>query len=193
LWRSDVTDNVETKNFHVALLRAVNVGGKNRLPMKVLAEIFSEAGAEDVQTYIQSGNVVFQATPALAARLPSVVAAAISTRFGFEVPVIMRSATEFRRLARENPFLGDDADTSKLHVAFLADWPDAARVDALDPGPASHDELEVRGSEVYLHCPNGMGRSKLTTGYLDSRLATTSTIRNWRTVMKLVEMLPGYG
>lgn len=188
-----MTDSAVTSHHHVALLRAVNVGGKNRLPMKVLADIFSESGAADVQTYIQSGNVVFQAAPALAVRLPSVVATAISTRLGFEVPVIVRSAAEFRRLTRDNPFLGDSVDTSKLHVAFLADRTDAARAGALDPGPASPDELEVRGSEVYLHCPNGIGRSRLTTGYLDSRLATTSTIRNWRTVLKLVDMLPSEG
>ena len=186
-----MTDVTHTTNLHVALLRAVNVGGKNRLPMKALAEIFSDAGAVEVKTYIQSGNVVFQAAPVVADRLSSVVTGAISTHFGFEVPVIVRSAAEFRRIARDNPFLGDGVDTTKLHIAFLSDRPDAARVEALHPGPASTDKLEVQGREVYLNCPNGMGRSRLTTAYFDARLTTTSTIRNWRTVLKLVGMLPG--
>ena len=183
-----MTDGTYT-NLLVALLRAVNVGGKNRLPMTVVAEIFSDAGAVDVQTYIQSDNVVFRATPGIAELLPSVVTAAIMENFGFSVPVIVRSAAEFRRLARDNPFLGDGVDTTKLHVTFLSDRPDAARAEALDPGPASTDKLAVQGHEVYLHCPNGMGRSRLTTAYLDAKLATTSTIRNWKTVLKLVDML----
>ena len=159
--------------------------------MKVLAEIFSEAGAADVQTYIQSGNVVFRAAPDLAELLPSLVTKAISKRFGFAVPVVTRSAEEFRRVATGNPFLAEGVDTTKLHVAFLTDRPDATRADTLDPGPSSSDEFEVRGREVYLRCPDGMGRTRLTTAYLDKRLATTSTIRNWRTVSKLVDMLPG--
>jgi uncharacterized protein (DUF1697 family) len=181
----------DTDNFHVALLRAINVGGKNRLPMKVLAEIFSEAGAVDVQTYIQSGNAVFRAVPALAELIPSLVTAAILKRFGFEVPVVTRSAEEFRRVANGNPFLTDGVDTTKLHVAFMTDRPDATRAGTLDPGPSSSDEFEMRGREIYLRCPDGMGRTRLTTAYLDAKLATTSTIRNWRTVSKLVDMLPG--
>jgi uncharacterized protein (DUF1697 family) len=186
-----MTVSIGTDDFHVALLRAVNVGGKNRLPMKELAAIFSDAGAVDVQTYIQSGNVVFRATSDLAERLPSMVTAAILKRFEFEVPVVTRSAEEFRGVASGNPFLADGVDTTKLHVAFLTDRPDATRADTLDPGPSSSDEFEMRGYEVYLRCPDGMGRTRLTTAYLDKTLATTSTIRNWRTVSKLVDMLPG--
>ena len=106
------------------------------MPMKVLVEIFSEAGAVDVQTYIQSGNVVFRAISDLAGRLPSLVTEAISKRFGLEVPVVARSAEEFRRVATGNPFLADGVDTTKPHVAFLTDRPDATRADTLDSGPS---------------------------------------------------------
>ena len=135
--------SIGTGDFHVALLRAVNVDGKKRLPMKELATIFLEAGAVDVQTYIQSGNVVFRAVPALAERLSSLVAEAILNRFEFEVPVVTRSAEEFRRVASGNPFLADGIDTTKLHVVFLTARPDATRADTLDPGPSSSDEFEM--------------------------------------------------
>ena len=173
---------------YVALMRGVNVGGKNRLPMKNLAAIFGDAGCADVVTYIQSGNVVFRATDACAARVPAAVARVVADRFAFRSPVVMRSAAELRTVARGNPYLKAGADLDALHVLFLADRPTAARVAELDPHRSPPDEFQVRGREVYFRCPNGVGRSKLTVGYFDSKLATTSTLRNWRTVLKLVEM-----
>lgn len=173
---------------HVALLRGVNVGGKHRLPMNDLAAIFTEAGCSGVATYIQSGNVVFRAPAARARALPGLVEAAIAERFGFRTPVVIRGAGEMARVARANPFLAAGADPGTLHVAFLAGRPSPARVAALDPGRSPPDAFVVRGLEVFLHLPNGAGRSKVTNAWLDSALATTSTIRNWRTVLALLEM-----
>ena len=95
---------------HIALLRGINVGGKNKLPMKDLAALFRDAGCDRVQTYIQSGNVVFQATPALASCIPALIAKAISESFGYRVPVVTRTADELREIARGNPFLRSGAD-----------------------------------------------------------------------------------
>jgi uncharacterized protein (DUF1697 family) len=173
---------------YVAFLRAVNVGGKNRLPMKDLAAMFGGAGCADVVTYIQSGNVVFRATEACAARVPAAVEKAVADRFAFRSPVVVRSAAELRAVARGNPYRKAGADVDALHVLFLAERPNAARVAQLDPHRSPPDEFQVRGREVYFRCPNGVGRSKLTVGYFDSKLGTTSTLRNWRTVLKLVEM-----
>ena len=173
---------------YVALMRGINVGGKNRLPMKDLAAMFGGAGCADVVTYIQSGNVVFRATDACAARVPAAVAKAVADRFAFRSPVVVRSAAELRAVARGNPYLKVGADVDALHVLFLVDRPSAARVAELDSHRSPPDEFLVRGREVYFRCPNGVGRSKLTVGYFDSKLATTSTLRNWRTVLKLVEM-----
>jgi len=175
-------------DFYVALLRGVNVGGKNRLPMKDLAAMFGEAGCVDVLTYIQSGNVVFRATKACAARIPTVVAAAIVDQVGFRAPVIVRSAAELRAVARGNPFLRPGADVDFLHVMFLADRPGKGNVASLDPKRSPPDEFRVRGSEIYLRCPNGAARTKLTNAYFDTKLSTTSTMRNWRTVLKLAEL-----
>ena len=173
---------------HVALLRGVNVGGKNRLPMKALVALFTDAGCDDVRTYIQSGNVVFLAKATLAKRVPSLVAGAISDRFGYHVPVVSRTAEEIRNVVRGNPFLEVGAHTSELHVAFLAKVPAATKVAALDPDRSPPDEFSVRGREIYLRCPNGVARTKLTNNYFDSKLATTSTVRKWKTVLKLLEL-----
>jgi uncharacterized protein (DUF1697 family) len=173
---------------YVALMRGINVGGKNRVPMKDLAAMFAGAGCADVVTYIQSGNVVFRATDACAARVPAAVAKAVADLLAFRAPVVMRSASELRAVARGNPFLKAGVDLDALHVLFLADRPSAAHVAELDPHRSPPDEFQVRGREVYFRCPNGVARSKLTNAYFDSKLATTSTLRNWRTVLKLVEL-----
>jgi uncharacterized protein (DUF1697 family) len=176
---------------YVALLRGINVGGKNKLPMLELARLFEEAGATDVRTYIQSGNVIFRAPEKVAPRLPSAVSQQISTRFGLRVPVVLRSAEELRLVPERNPFLKRGADPDALHVMFLADRPEPARVLALDAKRSPPDELAVREREIYLRLPNGVARSKLTNDYFDRALATTSTGRNWRTVLKLIELAGG--
>jgi len=171
----------------VALLRGINVGGKNSLPMKDLTEIFAGCGCESVRTYIQSGNVVFSSTPRCAAQVAEQVCERIGKKFGFRCPLVIRGADELGKIVKRNPF-PDAADAGTLHVAFLADAPDPTRVDALDPKRSPGDSFLVRGGEIYLHLPNGVGRTKITNDYLDRTLATTSTLRNWRTVMKLLDM-----
>ena len=177
------------KEAHVALLRGINLGGKNRLSMKDLAAIFSDAGCRTVETYIQSGNVVFAAPATLARRIPGLVEKSIEKRFGLVVPVMTRTARELRKVATGNPFLRSGADTATLHVAFLADRPSAAGIKALDPDRSKPDAFAVSGREVYLHCPNGFARTKLTNAYFDSKLGTTSTVRNWKTVITLLELV----
>ena len=178
----------DSVGVYVALLRGINVGGKNMLPIKDLIAMFTDAGCSAVRTYIQSGNVVFEARQDLANTIPALIAAAISDRFGARVPVITRTAAELREVARSNPFLRAGVDTGTLHVMFLANSPEAGKVASLDPNRSPTDEFVVRGREVYLRCPNGLARTKLTNGYFDSKLATTSTVRNWRTVLKLLQL-----
>jgi len=173
---------------YVALLRGINVGGKNSLPMNDLSALFTDAGCTDVRTYVQSGNVVFHASPSLARRIPAVIEEAISDQFGLRVPVMTRTAAELRDVVKDNPFLRGKPETETLHVAFLADTPTAARVASLDENRSPPDAWEVRGRKIYLRLPNGVGRTKLTNAYFDSKLGTTSTLRNWRTVLKLVEL-----
>jgi len=171
----------------VALLRGINVGGKNLLPMKALAEIFAGAGCTEVKTYIQSGNVVFRY--GRKKDVAGVVRAEIEKQFGLKVPVVVRSAAEMVKVLAENPFLDGDIDEAWLHVMFLESEPTAEMVAELDGGRSKPDEFVVKGREVYLHLPNGAAKTKLTNAYFDSKLKTVGTQRNWRTVKTLAEMM----
>jgi len=177
-----------TKTY-VALLRGVNVGGKNMLPMKDLVEMFGAAECVNVRSYIQSGNVIFRAVPSVAPRLPAIIAAQIEKRFGHKPPVILRTNEQFDVVYRNNPFLKMGAPEDSLHVMFLAHQPAPSVITALDPDRSPPDTFVVRGQEIYLRLPNGAAKSKLTNAYFDSKLATISTIRNWRTVAKLLELM----
>lgn len=177
------------KSTYVALLRGINVGGRNLLPMKELAAIFEGAGCADVRTYIQSGNVVFAATPSAAQQVQAEVARVIAERFEFRVPIILRSAQELAKAARENPFVRAKTDLEALHVAFLSDAPRPGSIALLEAKRSAPDEFVVKGREIYLRLTNGVARTKLTNDTFDRTLATTSTMRNWRTVLKLVELV----
>jgi uncharacterized protein (DUF1697 family) len=173
---------------HVALLRGINVGGKNVLPMKDLARIFEDAACANVRTYIQSGNVIFDA-PAGAPKVCEVVTRSIEKRFGYRIPVVLRTLRQLQETIRGNPFLATGVDPKWLHVYFLADVPSASCCASLDSNRSAPDVFHVRGREIYLHVPNGMARTKLTNAYFDSKLSTVSTARNWATVLKLAEMM----
>jgi uncharacterized protein (DUF1697 family) len=175
--------------MHIALLRGINVGGKNMLPMKDLAALFVAAGCGDVKTYIQSGNVVCQVLPAVVRNIRPAIEDAILKRFGYRIPIVMRTGQEFRDVVTGNPFLKAGVVADVLHVGFLADMPSPERIAALDPHRSAPDEFVVRGREVYFRFPNGVARTKFTNQYFDSKLATTITIRNWRTVMALAEVI----
>jgi uncharacterized protein (DUF1697 family) len=176
---------------NVALLRGINVGGKNKLPMKDLIGMFERAGCTNVRHYIQSGNVVFDAASDLAKRIPQLIEAEIQRKLALAVPVLVRSAAEIRAVAKSNPLLAGGADPDTLFVMFLADKPEKKASSALDPDRSPPDTFVVKGREIYLACPNGAARTKLTNAWFDAKLGTTSTSRNWRTVLKLVEMCDG--
>jgi uncharacterized protein (DUF1697 family) len=174
---------------HVALLRGINVGGNNMLPMKDLCALFTRAGCENVRSYIQSGNVLFHAAPRLAANLPRLIAEQITKQFGYKTPVLVRTAVQLEAAVAANPFLKQGAAEDALYVMFLADMPTPLAIDQLDPQRSPPDAFVVNGCEVYLHLPGGAGNSKLTNNYFDSKLKTTSTARNWRTVNKLLALM----
>ena len=180
-----------SKASHIMLLRGVNVGGKNKLPMKTFAAMCEEQGAEDVRTYIQSGNAVLRTTAARAKKLPAALQAAFRHDLGLDVPVVIRTLKQLRAVVVDNPFVTEEDDPKKLHVAFASGKLRASAFAALDPERSPPDRFAAHGSELYLHFPRGTAKSKLTNAYLDRTLATTVTIRNWRTVNKLLELAEG--
>jgi len=172
---------------YVALLRAINVGGRNKVPMEALRALFVRAGAQGVRTYIQSGNVVFRCDDGAA--VCASVSAALFAELGVRAPIVVRTAAELREVAARSPF--DPAATPTLHVYFLADRPDPSRVAALDPDRSPGDRFVVVGAEVFVAFGVGAGASKLTVDWFDRALGTTATARNWRTVCALVALSGG--
>jgi uncharacterized protein (DUF1697 family) len=175
---------------YAALVRGINVGGK-KVVMAELRELVSSLGHEEVSTYVQSGNVVFRTAGRDARKLAAGIERAIAQRLGLDVTVLVRSATELRSVVKGNPFLAGGADPAGLHVTFLGAAPDASAVAQIDPATFAPDEFAVVDREVYLHCPDGYGRSKLSNAFFERRLRVAGTTRNWRTVTKLEELTRG--
>ena len=170
---------------YAALLRGVNLGSHNKVAMPALRALVEGLGHTDVATYIQSGNVVFTAGSGSAAAVASKLENAIEKEFGFDVPVVVRTKAQLATLIKGNPF----ADPSKVHVAFLSAAPKAAALKAIDRDAYAPEEFAVKGKDVYLHLPNGVGRAKLTHTVLERKLGVGATYRNWTTVNKLHDML----
>ena len=170
----------------VALLRGVNLGPHKRMKMVDLVAVFEKCGCAEIATYIQSGNVVFTA-PAGGIDA-AMLEAAIEKRFGFSAPVVLRTAEELDGAIAANPYPNCDQERDRPHISFLADEPLAEHVALLDPQRSPGDSFTVRGRELYLLFPTGIANNKLTSQYFDSRLKTTGTARNWRTVLALAEM-----
>ena len=178
-----------SESTYVALLRGINVGGKHCVPMNSLAELFTGCGCAGVHTYIQSGNVVFNIPRRQVNGFRASIEKKMKECFGFEVPVILRDRQQMADVVRNNPMKKLPEKT--LHVYFLADQPSEDAIRSLDPDRSPGDTFRVAGSEIYLCVPNGMGRTKLTAPYFDSKLRTTCTARNWTTVQKLLELMTG--
>jgi uncharacterized protein (DUF1697 family) len=171
----------------VALLRGVNVGN-NALPMQRLRDIFAELGAGDVQTYIQSGNVVFEGKGA-AARWQRVIEARLKGEARLPVAAMVLSALELKRATAANPFVRDrSVDQSKLHATLLVKTAPKTTQAVLDGLKRGDERVKVAGRTVFLYCPHGYGTSKLTNGAVEKAAGTKATTRNWRTLRQLAEM-----
>ncbi len=173
---------------YAALLRGINVTGNNKLPMKDLARIFEKAGCSGVQTYIASGNVVFECATSVV-RVQHAVGAAIEKKFGFNPPLVLRQAADLENVLKKNPFLKAGASENELHVVFLSDELAKESIEKIERYRVPPDEFAIRGKEIYLRLPNGMGRSKLGSAIVTTTLGVVATTRNWRTVNRLFEMV----
>jgi uncharacterized protein (DUF1697 family) len=175
---------------YVALLRGINVSGHRQMKMRDVNAMCEELGFTEVATYLQSGNVVFEGRSTPTAKLEQQIHEAIRERWGHDVAVLVRTATEWAGVVEYHPFVDRTDDPTKLHVTFLQGAPSRAAVAALDVD-AGAEEYEVHGREVYLHCPHGYGRAKLVNPYWERALGTVATTRNWKTVGALRDLLGG--
>ncbi len=176
------------KNY-IAILRGINVSGQKKVRMADLRELLTNKGFEKVETYIQSGNILFGHALASFSELAAIIHQAIREHYGFKVPVIVFDEEELSKVVQGNPFLNKrKEDLGCLHVTFLNDEPSADRSKRLSNMSYPPDELIQRGKVIYLFCPNGYGRTKFTNTFLEKQLQVNATTRNWKTTLKLLEM-----
>jgi uncharacterized protein (DUF1697 family) len=155
--------------------------------MSELRSLLAELGYEDVVTYIQSGNLVLGSSLGVD-HVAAEIERSIADAFGLSVKALLRTPDELEDIAAANPFPALDDRRSQVHVVFLDSVPTPDAIAELDPDRSPGDAFRVCGREVYLHYPNGSGRSKLTLDYFERRLAVAGTARNWNTLLKLIEL-----
>jgi uncharacterized protein (DUF1697 family) len=172
--------------IHIALLRAVNIAGHNKVRMSDLRDLFTALGMQDVQTVLQSGNVVFRSARRDAGTLERLLERETAKRLGVGPDYFVRTADEWSAVVGENPFPREaERDPSHFAVVFLKDAPDRKAVSALRHAINGREMVEVVGRHLYAVYPDGFGRSKLTTNVIEKHIDTRGTARNWNTVLKL--------
>jgi uncharacterized protein (DUF1697 family) len=171
----------------IALFRGINVGGNSTLPMVDLVEILEGLGADNVKTYIQSGNAVFTLDENEISRFAEKISSEVKKRRGFAPKVLVLTSAELEQVMVENPFPDAEADPGSLHVGFLAEPPKNVNLEKLESLKAESEQFQLTQKAFYLYAPDGMGRSRLAAA-VEKTLGVEITDRNWRTVCKIREM-----
>ncbi|QXD25889.1 DUF1697 domain-containing protein [Opitutia bacterium ISCC 51] len=169
----------------IALLRGINVSGKNKIFMADLKDLFINLGCESVATYLQSGNVVYQSTTAISAKD---IQSAISKQFGLEVPVLILAADRLKTLIQNNPFLEDGANTAHCYVTFPWESPDEETASNGTLPANETGRFSLKDDLIYICCPDGYGRTKIHNLFFEKKLQLLATTRNWKTVNALLEL-----
>ena len=175
--------------IYICILRGINVSGHKLIKMDALKKLFEELKFQNVRTYIQSGNVVFESKKVDTKSLENKIEKQILKTFGFEVPVLVKEKDEFKKVIDHNPFLTKrNEDDSKLHVTFLSSEPDTANISKLSDIKFNNDEFVISEKSIYLFCPDGYGNTKLSNNFFENKLKVSATTRNWKTIVELGRM-----
>lgn len=173
----------------ISLLRGINVSGQRKIRMADLKKAYETLGLTNVSTYLQSGNVVFNSKMRSASKIVALLEQQIESCFGYDVTVMVRTPSDFERILNTNPFSVEAGnDPAKVHVTFLAACPSAEIVKSVEEADASGDECSMGRQEIFVHCPNGYGRTKLNNAFFERRFKIPATTRNWKTVEALYDM-----
>jgi len=172
-------------SIYVALIRGINVGGKNILPMAQLVTILESMCYEDIQSYIQSGNLVFSSGKKIGAKGPADISRAIYKEMGFEPQVMLLSVKQLQDAINNNPFPTNDGKA--LHFFFLESLPENPNTEKLFSLKIESEKFVLNGKVFYLYAPEGVGRSKLAAA-VEKVIGVPLTARNWNTVSKLATM-----
>lgn len=169
---------------YIAFIRGINVGGKTSIKMERLREVFSELGFENVKTYIQSGNVIFETDET---NFGEKIEAAIEREF-FKTPVMIRSFEEIKDAIENNPFADEEFEDKLFHIVFLSEKLSDEKAAMLLGNNKESEKFAIRNREVYCLLRDGVADSLLGKKYIDIKLKTPATARNWRTVNKILEL-----
>lgn len=174
---------------YISILRGINVSGRNIIKMDALRKMYEQLGFHAVDTYVQSGNVLFTAKAAEPQKLSLTISMKIKTVFGFEVPVIVMTPDTLKSVIDKNTFIKDvHKDPSFFHITFLGSKPQSVDKNLIESKKMAEEAIHISDEAVYLYCPNGYGKTRLSNTYLESQLQCTATTRNWRTVNELYKM-----
>lgn len=174
---------------YISILRGINVSGQKSIRMKSLQEMYENLGVQDVKTYVQSGNVVFRSPDPKPEKLEDKISRLIEKEFGFNVPVMVMSMDQLKKIIANNPLSKDPRkDPSFLHITFLASEPQHIKMDIIESKKSNGEEIVISGKAIYLYCPNGYGKTKLSNNFLETTLQVTATTRNWKTSRQLLSM-----
>jgi uncharacterized protein (DUF1697 family) len=174
----------------ISFLRGVNMAGHNTIKMADLALLYKELGFRDAITFIQSGNVIFTLKDEKAVSgTGSLIENAILKKFSFDVPVMMRTVKEISDIMSANPFLDkENFDPAKMAVIFLHEKPQEDQIRKLADVDYPPDKFKVSGSEIFIYCPNGFGRTKLYTNFFEKKMDVRGTGRNWNTITTILNL-----
>ncbi len=174
-------------SIKIAILRGINVGGKRIILMADLKTLCEKLGLENVKTYIQSGNLIFS-SGSVNTDLERKLEMAITDKYGFDVPAIVRDLEEIKSSIDKNPFFDGDADMDRLHLTFLKEKPNPENAEITTTYDYAPDKFKIDGRDVFIYCAGKYHESKLTNGFFEKKLNTVATTRNWKTVLKLYEL-----
>ncbi|WP_320019014.1 DUF1697 domain-containing protein [Labilibaculum manganireducens] len=172
---------------YISVLRGINVGGKRKILMADLKELYSELGFENCISYIQSGNVIFEYQNVSNSKLEEKLEDAILEKYGFEVPVIVRTRNEWEQSVRANPYT-DTHEKENLFITFLSETPKTEVSEAISELNFEPDRFQMIDKDVFIYCPGPYHKTKLSNQFFESKLKVKATTRNWNTVLKLLEL-----
>lgn len=186
--RRNIGEEIKMTTF-ISILRGINLGGHNTVKMDALRKLFMDLGFINVQTYIQSGNVIYQGAKQDTRELNQAIQDSIMRAFGFDVPVITLTLEELIKIGKSNPFSKDsEKDSSFFHVTFLSGRPTVADVNKLHENDFKPDEFRAIDKAIYLYCPNGYARTKLSNTFFEKKLKVSATTRNWKITNELINI-----
>jgi uncharacterized protein (DUF1697 family) len=173
---------------YIALLRGINVSGQRLIKMTDLKELFEAQGFQNVQTYIQSGNVIFSSKEKSSDKIKNIISNSIKQKFGFDVGVLVITPDKIEYVLKNNPYIKKKKDIDRLYVTFLSGLPSSENIKKLNLIDYSPEEYIMDDKLVYLHVPNGYGKAKLNNNLFENKLKVEATTRNWKTINKLWEL-----